>query len=127
MRSDEALQVAVGFSPKDLLATDFGINGATINASASLTSNWVNTRGYRRICFVILASKNYSYNLLGQVGSIQGTTAQRNTGTAQNFTGGVGGVINTFIFEICNDAIALVLNNTDATSGTFTVAATLLP
>jgi hypothetical protein len=127
MRSDEAVQVTVGFTPKDLTAADFGVNGATINASASLTSNWVNTRGYRRISFAVSATKNYTYNLLGQVGALQGTTAQRNTGSAQNFTGGVGGVLNTFIFEICNDAIALVLNNTDATSGTFTVVGTLLP
>jgi hypothetical protein len=127
MRSDEAVQANVGFTPKDLAAADFGVNGATINASSSLTSDWVNTRGYRRICFAISATKNYSYNLLGQVGSLQGTTAQRNTGTAQNFTGGVGGVLNTFVFEICNDAVALTLNNTDAATGTFTVVGTLLP
>jgi hypothetical protein len=126
MRSDEAVQVALGpTTPKDFDATATGFNDVSVANGASLVGNWVDVRGYRRVGIAIQSVKTFTFFLLGQVGSLQSDANIRYNTTAITNAGGSN--IYCFVADVCCDAVAIMISNTDAASGAFTVMATALP
>lgn len=127
MRSDEAIRSASAPSPpRDFGGVEAGFNAISVNSGATLTGNWLDVRGYRRIGVAIQAGRNFSFFLLGQVGGLQSTANQRYQTTALTSAGSAGNIY-TFTMDVCNDAVAIMISNTDSAAGAFTVTMTALP
>jgi hypothetical protein len=114
--------------PADYTATQMGFNALAISNGVTTVGTFVNVKGYKRFGIAVSATKNFTLYYNAVIGSLTGssTAGARNAGSVQTFNG-TAGLVYTNIIDVGCDTLAVVIQNTDATSGTFTVTGTALP